>query len=63
MLRLFCQVEPIRKRVHIAYASTGRPEALIRLLQLGEELLQVGDFPVQRGYGIRHGLKCLFCTH
>ena len=49
MHRLFCQVEPIRKRVHIAYASTGRPEVLVRLLQLGEELLQVSDFPVQRG--------------
>ena len=47
----------------MAYAIARRPEVLIRLLQLGEELLQVGDFPVQRGYGIRHGLKCLFCTH
>jgi hypothetical protein len=63
MHSLFCRVEPIRKRVHIAYASTGRPGVLIRLLQLGEELLQVGDFPVQRGYSIRHGLKCLFCAY
>ena len=55
----FCQAEPIRER-ELNARGYRRPGILVRLLQLGEELLQVGDFPMQRGHGIGHGQERLF---
>ena len=56
---LFYQADPLSEGEHYVLGSR-RPGALARLTQFGEELLKVGNFPIQRGHGIGHGQERLF---